>query len=184
MIPVFSLPLLPRLAAQAEAVDLAVTGRWALITLAIVGVVLVLVLIALLVTLLQVKRLAARITEGVQRLEPAVHPVLERARGVGENVERITHSVRKDVEDLSASVETLHARVQQASGRVEERIEEFNALMSLVQSEAEGMLLDTAATVHGVRAGARTLAAQSDDTFDEDDSDVAPPPPALEPEAP
>ena len=36
-------------------------------------------------------------------------------------------------------------------------VEEFNALMDVVQGEAEAVLLDTAAAVRGVRAGARTI---------------------------
>jgi hypothetical protein len=38
---------------------------------------------------------------------------------------------------------------------MEERIEEFNALMEVVQSEAEDIFIDTAATVRGVREGVR-----------------------------
>jgi hypothetical protein len=40
---------------------------------------------------------------------------------------------------------------------MEERVEEFNALMDVVQDEAESVLLDTAAVVRGVRAGAQTM---------------------------
>jgi hypothetical protein len=40
---------------------------------------------------------------------------------------------------------------------MEERVEEFNALMDVVQDEAESVLLDTAALVRGVRAGAKTI---------------------------
>ncbi len=42
---------------------------------------------------------------------------------------------------------------------MEERIEEFNALMEVVQGEAEDIFLDTASTVRGVRAGARSIAS-------------------------
>jgi len=40
---------------------------------------------------------------------------------------------------------------------MEERIEEFNALMEVVQTEAEDLFLDTASTMRGVRAGARSI---------------------------
>jgi len=40
---------------------------------------------------------------------------------------------------------------------MEDRIEEFNALMETVQGEAEEIFLDTAATVHGLREGARSI---------------------------
>jgi hypothetical protein len=40
---------------------------------------------------------------------------------------------------------------------MEERIEEFNALIEVVQGEAEDIFLDTASTVRGVREGARSI---------------------------
>jgi hypothetical protein len=84
-------------------------------------------------------------------------PVSDRARSISDNVQFVTQAVRTDVERLNASVKSLTDRLHQASGHMEERIEEFNALMEVVQSEAEGILLDTAATVRGVRAGARAM---------------------------
>ncbi len=42
---------------------------------------------------------------------------------------------------------------------MEERIEEFNALMEVVQGEAEDIFIDTAATVRGVRESARSITA-------------------------
>jgi vacuolar-type H+-ATPase subunit I/STV1 len=83
--------------------------------------------------------------------------VSDRARSISDNVQFITQALRSDVERLNASVKALTARLHQASSRMEERIEEFNALMEVVQSEAEEVFLDTAATVRGVREGARAM---------------------------
>jgi hypothetical protein len=97
----------------------------------------------------------------VVELRGAVHqnlgPVSDRARSISDNVQFITQALRSDVEHLNASVKALTARLHQASSRMEERIEEFNALMEVVQSEAEEVFLDTAATVRGVREGARAM---------------------------
>lgn len=38
---------------------------------------------------------------------------------------------------------------------MEDRIEEFNALMEVVQGEAEEIFIDTASTMRGVREGVR-----------------------------
>jgi hypothetical protein len=84
-------------------------------------------------------------------------PVTDRARVISDNLEYITQSLRTDVEALNASVRGLSDRLELASERMEERIEEFNALMEVVQGEAEEMFLDTAATVRGVREGARAI---------------------------
>ncbi len=84
-------------------------------------------------------------------------PVSDRARSISDNVEFITQALRSDVEKLNASVEALTDRLHLASERMEERIEEFNALMEVVQGEAEELFLDTASTVRGVREGARAI---------------------------
>ncbi len=84
-------------------------------------------------------------------------PVSDRARSISDNVDFITQSVRTDVQALNDSVSSLNDRLLQASSRMEERIEDFNALMEVVQGEAETLFLDTAATVRGVREGARVM---------------------------
>jgi len=124
--------------------------------------------IAILVAAAAMTLLATYVVWGVaqfrgilKELRQAVHqnlgPVSDRARSISDNVQFITQAVRTDVERLNASVKALTARLHQASDRMEERIEEFNALMEVVQGEAEDIFLDTAATVRGVREGARSL---------------------------
>jgi len=115
----------------------------------------------------------AKVRGVLQELRQAVHqnlgPASDRARSISENVQFITQAVRTDVERLNASVKALTARLHQASDRMEERIEEFNALMEVVQGEAEDIFLDTAATVRGVREGARSLGGARDEALAEPD---------------
>lgn len=103
-------------------------------------------------------RLNRTVTELRNTMRLTLGPVSERARRVSDNVEFITQAVRTDVERLTAAVEDLTERLHQASDYMEERIDEFNALMEVVQSEAEDLFLDTAATVRGVKEGARNIA--------------------------
>ncbi len=113
----------------------------------------------------------------VVELRGAVHqnlgPVSDRARSISDNVQFITQALRTDVERLNASVKALTARLHQASSRMEERIEEFNALMEVVQSEAEEVFLDTAATVRGVREGARAMGRRREQPAPDDARDHA-----------
>ena len=74
-----------------------------------------------------------------------------------ENVEYISAVVRTDIQKVNDSVTKITSRLNDASDHMEDRIAEFNALMQVVQSEAEDIFLDTAAAARGVRAGARTL---------------------------
>jgi len=127
----------------AEATDVAI----------LVGALSLIVLAVLLV------RVVVRGQAILEEMRRAVHqslgPVSDRARGISDNVEFITGALRTDVARLTDSVKALTDRLHQASNRMEERIEEFNALMEVVQSEAEDIFIDTAATVRGVREGVR-----------------------------
>ncbi len=107
--------------------------------------------------------LLARANRLLSQVSQQVAPVVERTRGIAENVEHITRSLRDDVEKVNTSVHALTDRLKLASDRMEERIEDFNALMEVVQEEAEGVFIDTAATVRGVAAGARSLTEPSTD---------------------
>ena len=119
-----------------------------------------------------------RTLDGVRTaVNQSLGPVSERARAISDNVEFISHALRTDVERLNASVRSLSGRLHQASDRMEERIEDFNALMEVVQEEAEGMFIDTAATVRGVREGAAAItrrvsavASEGDETGDISDA--------------
>ena len=119
----------------------------ALVLLATVGV---------LAQLMRFVKVSNRLAGEVQK---QLTPVSEHAQSVGENLAYVSAVVRQDVTRLSDSVNQLTARLNQASDRMEERIEEFNALLEVAQDEAENLFIDTAATVRGVTAGARSLTA-------------------------
>jgi len=101
------------------------------------------------------------VTELRRLARQAFGPVSDRARSISDNVEFITLALRTDVDRLHDSVQALAERLHVASERMEERIEEFNALMEVVQGEAEDIFLDTASTVRGVREGARAMGDSS-----------------------
>lgn len=115
----------------------------------------------------------------VVELRTAVHqnlgPVSDRARSITENVQFITEALRADVTRLNDAVKSLTARLHQASSHMEDRIEEFNALMEVVQSEAEDIFLDTAATVRGVKEGARAMGRGRTPRPPADDGSALPP---------
>jgi methyl-accepting chemotaxis protein len=125
------------------------------VSIIIVAVAVVVLAIVLAVVLVRLTRVFVEIRDGVRQ---HFGPIAERARGISENVEFISRSLREDVDRLNGSVKALTGRLTQASDRMEERIEDFNALMEVVQDEAEEIFIDTAATVRGVRAGARSIA--------------------------
>ncbi len=113
---------------------------------------------ALIAILMQLRGLTRSLGSVAKELEKDAAPVLDRARIVAENLEFITGAVRNDVQKVNESVSRLNDRLRKASDRMEERIQDFNALVEVLQEEAEELALDTAAAVRGVRAGTRKLA--------------------------
>jgi hypothetical protein len=144
----------------------------------VVGVSVLGVLVALLVVLLQLRKLTRSLGSVAKRLEKGAGPVMERARSVAENVDFITMAVRTDVQKLNASVSGLNDRLKEASVRMEERIQDFSALVEVLQNEAEDLALDTAAAVRGVRAGTRSLAGEGQGTARDFENPQAFPPSA------
>lgn len=124
-----------------------------LLTVAVLGV-----LVALVLLLLEIRKTTTSLARVTGRVEQDARPVLERAKGVAENLEFISAAVRTDVQKVNESVARLNDRLREASERMEERIQDFTALVEVLQAEAEDLALDTAAAVRGVRAGTRTFA--------------------------
>jgi uncharacterized protein YoxC len=134
---------------------------------------LVIIAVAIVVLAVTIAFLLVRTYSLLTELRRHIAPVTERTRGIAENVEHITRTLRDDVTRVTESVQALTDRLKLASDRMEERIEDFNALMEVVQEEAESVFIDTAATVRGVRAGARSLGdgAPDEDVDDEPSTD-------------
>lgn len=129
----------------------------AAVSLVVVGVFFLLLVPLLLLILLQVRKVNRTVKELGEKGLRRADPLLERGKGIADNLEFVSMAVRTDVEKLTTSVKTLARRLEHASDRMEQRVAEFNALMEVVQSEAEDLFVGTAATVRGVRAGARSL---------------------------
>lgn len=132
------------------------------ISLVILAVGSALALLAMTVLLLQIRKLLAGMQKHLQ-------PVADRARTAAENVEYISAVVRTDIQKVNDSVTRITSRLNDASDHMEDRIAEFNALMQVVQGEAEDIFLDTAAAAHGVRAGARTLSGGASDASSDEE---------------
>jgi hypothetical protein len=141
-----------------------------------VAIGLLLILFSVLLFIRKLYQLGRDLEVAAQGYRKDFAPVVDRLRVVTENVEYVSTVVRKDVERLQASVDSLGDKLTQATHEMEDRVQEFNALLGVVQGEAEDLFLDTAATVRGVRAGAMELAsgrrpplpAERDDFTEED----------------
>jgi methyl-accepting chemotaxis protein len=173
-----TLPLATLAAAQQPAADtlVVVSARSGLESAAVVSVVVIGVFFLLLLPIVfllfvQIRKVNRTVRELGEKGLRRADPLIESGKAAMDNVEFISMAVRTDVERITTSVKSLSDRLQQTSDRMEERIAEFNALMEVVQSEAEDIFMDTAATVRGVREGARSLAASGASTSGEPDEE-------------
>jgi uncharacterized protein YoxC len=96
----------------------------------------------------------AKINDLLERVYGDINPIMRHASSIADNVNYITTSLRSDVQQVNQTLTTANQRVLQAVKVTERRLQEFNALLGVVQEEAEDAFVSTAATVRGVRTGA------------------------------
>jgi uncharacterized protein YoxC len=86
-----------------------------------------------------------------------VTPLVRHAHSVADNLDYITTAVRTDLQRVSRTINTANERLLDAVRESESRLAEFNALLRVMQEEAEDVFVTTASAVRGVREGATTL---------------------------
>ncbi|HET6764822.1 MAG TPA: hypothetical protein VFH27_14150, partial [Longimicrobiaceae bacterium] len=90
----------------------------------------------------------------IERFRSDVDPVVKHAVAVADNLDYITTSIRVDVQQLNQTIAATNRRLNHAAGLAEQRLNEFNALLQVVQEEAENLFITTASGIRGVQAGA------------------------------
>src|SRR5215207_3437433 len=104
----------------------------------------------------------AKVSDLLDKVYGDINPLMRHASAIADNVNYITTSVRTDVQQVNATIAAANQRLQQAIALTERRLGEFNALLEVVQEEAESMFIATASTVRGVRTGAASLHNEGD----------------------
>jgi hypothetical protein len=128
------------------------------------------------------RRTYTKINSLIDRFHGDLAPLVRHATSIADNVDFVTTSIRTDIQKVNDTIDTANDRVQRALLMAERRLNEFNALLAVVQDEAEGVFLSTASTVRGVRRGAASFGARSGTDLASDELDAADPAEDLEPE--
>jgi uncharacterized protein YoxC len=117
-----------------------------------------------------------RINELIDRFYGDIGPLVRNANTIADNVNYITTAVRVDVQQFNQTVALANERLTAAVKTAEQRLNELDALMRIVQREAEDAFVSTASTLRGVRAGATTLRDEVEgdvagvDEYEDDDA--------------
>lgn len=127
----------------------------------IASVIIALALIALSVSLIpaawNTRKFYKQVNDLITRFKNDVDPIIRHANDVVENVNYISSAMRADVEQLQRTIAVTQQRLTEAAAATEQRVGEFNALLHVVQEEAESLFISTASTVRGVQVGADTF---------------------------
>ena len=119
------------------------------------------------------RRTYRKVSHLLDRIYDDVTPIMNHARTISDNMNYVTTAVRADIQKVSSAIDDANERVQDALAVTERRMSELNALMAVVQQEAEHLFVSTASTVRGVREGAAAFRDRNGMDFASDEHDAA-----------
>jgi uncharacterized protein YoxC len=145
-------------------------GLWEKITSIASGVMTITVIIltvALVPAAWNFRKSYKKISDMLDKIYGDVNPLMRHASAIADNVDYITTSIRVDVQQVSQTVAGVNQRLQDALEGAEDRMKQLNALLDVVQEEAESAFVATASTIRGVQTGINQ-AFDEEDLFDGD----------------
>lgn len=105
----------------------------------------------------------AKVSDMLDRIYGDINPLMRHASTIADNVNYISTSVRVDVQQVSQTIAMANKKLVESVAAAEERVKELNALLAVVQEEAEGAFITTASTLRGVRTGIHEALEKEDD---------------------
>jgi uncharacterized protein YoxC len=114
----------------------------------------------------------AKVSDMLDRIYGDINPIMRHASTIADNVNYISTSVRVDIQKVSQTIASANQKLAQSVAVAEDRIKELNALLAVVQEEAEGAFVRTASTLRGVRTGIHEAFDKEEDLdgrYNEDD---------------
>jgi uncharacterized protein YoxC len=105
----------------------------------------------------------AKVNDMMDRIYGDINPLMRHASTIADNVNYISTSVRVDIQQVSQTIAMANKKLVESVAAAEERVKELNALLAVVQEEAEGAFITTASTLRGVRTGIHEALETEDD---------------------
>lgn len=95
----------------------------------------------------------SKISNMLDRIYGDINPLMRHASTVADNMNYITTSVRVDIQQVSQTIALANQKLIESVEAAEDRVKDLNALLAVVQEEAERGFVATASTLRGVRTG-------------------------------
>src|SRR6266704_2760201 len=127
-------------------------GLWDKITSAASGIMTITVIIltvALVPAAWNFRKSYKKVSDLLDKIYGDINPLMRHASAIADNVDYISTAIRVDIQQVSQTVAAVNQRLQQAIGATEDRINQLNALLEVVQEEAESAFVTTASTIRG-----------------------------------
>ena len=125
-----------------------------------------------------------KVSNMLDRIYGDINPLMRHASTIADNVNYISTSIRVDVQQVSQTIASANQKLVASVSAAEERVKELNALLAVVQEEAEGAFVSTASTLRGVRTGIHEAFEREDDLdgrYNEDGTEWEKPRPRVRP---
>jgi uncharacterized protein YoxC len=152
-------------------------GAWAKITSIASGVMtftVIVLTVGLVPAAWNFRKSYKKVSDMLDKIYGDVNPLMRHASAIADNVDYISTSIRVDVQQVSQTVAAVNQRLQEALESAEDRMKQLNALLDVVQEEAESAFVTTASTIRGVQTGINQAFDQEelfDGDYDEDRAD-------------
>jgi uncharacterized protein YoxC len=152
-------------------------GLWEKVTGAASGIMTITVIIltvALVPAAWNFRKSYKKISDMLDKVYGDINPLMRHASAIADNVDYISTAIRVDIQQVSQTVAAVNQRLQQAANAAEDRINQLNALLEVVQEEAESAFVTTASTIRGVQTGINQAFDEedwNDGDYDEDRAD-------------
>jgi len=115
-----------------------------------------------------------KVSDMLDKVYGDINPLMRHASAIADNVDYVSTAIRVDIQQVSQTVAAVNQRLQQAVSAAEDRINQLNALLDVVQEEAESAFVTTVSTIRGVQTGINQAFDEedwSDGDYDESGAD-------------
>lgn len=104
-----------------------------------------------------VRHLMRGMLNTIDDLRPRLAPLIDQLQRVTDDIAGLSGDARRRTDDMLHTIEDVQKAVKNAAKSAEARVRRFDAVLDVVQTETEDLLLDAAAAAHGVQEAARVL---------------------------
>lgn len=127
------------------------------VSTAIIMLALVVLIVLLIIAAVRTRKAGQRFERALQQIHSDLQPVIARSITISQDIASVTTSIRENVTAVTETVDAANDKVRAALDATETRLAEFNALLDVVQDEAQDLFVSTAAAVRGVGRGAAAM---------------------------